>query len=83
MLPAVVENTLHAWRSIGGFGAAKPPVASDVLLSRAAFGAIDDDDDGFISPSELTTAVLRAVETEDARSLSTRASVQQLVSVWV
>ena len=73
----------HAWRLIGGFGgeaagrlrrAAQPRRVRRHRRRRRRL---------HLAP-ELTTAVLRAVETEDARSLSTRASVQQLVfcSSW-
>jgi hypothetical protein len=59
-LPRRLDATLHAWRSLGGFGAAAPPTASQVLCNRSAFDAIDEGGSGFITARDLTEALLQA-----------------------
>ena len=58
-LPRILDATLHAWRSLGGFGAARPPDASQVLCNRRAFDDISTQA-GFISAADLTEALLQA-----------------------
>lgn len=58
-LPLAIDRPLHAWRSLGGLGAAAPPALADMLLDRRSFDAIDEDGDGTISSDELTAAVLK------------------------
>lgn len=73
-LPRPIDATLHAWRSLGGLGAAAPPTV-DWLHDRRAFDSIDEDGDGVLSIAELTRAVMRGgmggsgMQTADAERL--------------
>lgn len=74
-LPRSIDATLHAWRSLGGFGAAKPPAISDILCSRRAFDAIDEEGTGRISTAQLVKALLSGddgVSRADAEELAQR-----------
>ncbi|EOD16506.1 hypothetical protein EMIHUDRAFT_233889 [Emiliania huxleyi CCMP1516] len=68
---------LHAWRSLGGFGGLAPPDSSELLLSRRAFDLMDEDGDGFLTPDELTRAVLELKKR--AGGAHTRDEVERLV----
>lgn len=74
-----IDNTLHAWRSLGGFGAAVPPSRDALDFQRRAFDSLDENGDGQISQDELTRAVLQAskerssaMSDADAKALTQR-----------
>ena len=78
-LPRAIDATLHAWRSLGGFGAAAPPSTADVLRHRRAFDAIDEDGNGSLSAEDITSALLRAGAANGAAGNMSRTDAKELV----
>ena len=78
-LPAVLDQTLHAWRSLGGFGAAVPPSSSDVLRDRRAFDAINEDGSGCIDAAQLKAALMQAASSTGVSSAYAEELAQQML----